>query len=48
MLIIQHDPTPDINPDTLGALSQLMLAQAQEIFVRKAMHGKIINQEKIR
>lgn len=39
MLSIQHDPTPDLNPDTLGALSQLMLAQAQEMFVHKAMHG---------
>lgn len=40
MLSIQQDPTPDLNPDTLGALSQLMLAQAQEMFVHKAIHGK--------
>lgn len=39
MLLIQQDPTPDLNPDTLGALSALMLAQAQEIFVHKAIHG---------
>lgn len=39
MLLIQQDPTPDLNPDTLGALSQLMLAQAQQIFVHKAIHG---------
>lgn len=41
MLAIQQDPTPDLNPDTLGALSQLMLAQAQQVFVHKAIHGKI-------
>lgn len=40
MLSIQQDPTPDLNPDTLGALSGLMLAQAQEIFVHKAIHGR--------
>lgn len=39
MLSVQQDPTPDLNPDTLGALSALMLAQAQEIFVHKAIHG---------
>ncbi|CAH1131348.1 unnamed protein product [Ceutorhynchus assimilis] len=41
MLAIQQDPTPDLNPDTLGALSQLMLAQAQEMFVHKAMHDNM-------
>lgn len=39
MLSIHQDPTPDLNPDTLGALSALMLAQAQEMFVHKAIHG---------
>jgi hypothetical protein len=39
MLAIQQDPTPDLNPETLGALSALMLAQGQEIFVQKAIHG---------
>nr|CAD7255905.1 unnamed protein product [Timema shepardi] len=39
MLAIQQEPTPDLNPETLGALSALMLAQAQEIFVQKAIHG---------
>lgn len=42
MLSIQQDPTPDLNPDTLGALSALMLAQAQEIFVNKAIHGIVL------
>ncbi|RZC42803.1 BRO1, ALIX LYPXL bnd, FUN14, DUF3824 and/or DUF1204 domain containing protein [Asbolus verrucosus] len=41
MLTIQQDPTPDLNPDTLGALSALMLAQAQEIFVHKAIHDNM-------
>ncbi|KAK9879303.1 hypothetical protein WA026_004156 [Henosepilachna vigintioctopunctata] len=41
MLSIQQDPTPDLNPDTLGALSALMLAQAQEIFVHKAIHDNM-------
>ncbi|CAG9863793.1 unnamed protein product [Phyllotreta striolata] len=41
MLSIQQDPTPDLNPDTLGALSQLMLAQAQQIFVHKAIHDNM-------
>lgn len=40
MLSIHQDPTPDLNPDTLGALSALMLAQAQEMFVHKAIHGE--------
>ncbi|CAG9818187.1 unnamed protein product [Phaedon cochleariae] len=41
MLAIQQDPTPDLNPDTLGALSQLMLAQAQQVFVHKAIHDNM-------
>jgi programmed cell death 6-interacting protein len=40
MLAVQQDPTPDLNPETLGALSALMLAQAQEVFVQKAIHGE--------
>ncbi|GLG92649.1 Programmed cell death 6-interacting protein [Gryllus bimaculatus] len=38
MLAIQQEPTPDLNPETLGALSALMLAQGQEIFVLKAIN----------
>lgn len=41
MLAIQQEPTPDMSPDTLGALSSLMLAQAQEIFVYKAIHDSM-------
>lgn len=41
MLAIQQEPTPDMSPDTLSALSALMLAQAQEIFVYKAMHDSM-------
>ena len=37
---VQADPTPDLHPDTLGALSALMLAQGQDCFVRKAMNGQ--------
>jgi programmed cell death 6-interacting protein len=36
---VQADPTPDLHPDTLNALGALMLAQAQDCFVRKAMNG---------
>ncbi|CAG5134687.1 unnamed protein product, partial [Candidula unifasciata] len=38
---IQQDPTPDLNPDTLSALSALMLAQAQESIYRKATQDKM-------
>ncbi|XP_011303254.1 programmed cell death 6-interacting protein [Fopius arisanus] len=41
MLSIQQEPTPDMSPDTLSALSALMLAQAQEIFVHKAIHDSM-------
>ena len=40
VVAIHQEPTPDLNIDTLSALSALMLAQAQEIFVRKAILGK--------
>ncbi|XP_046562123.1 programmed cell death 6-interacting protein-like [Haliotis rubra] len=38
---VQQDPTPDLNPDTLGALSALMLAKAQEAIYRKATSGML-------
>lgn len=38
---VQVEPTPDLNPETLGALSILMLAQAQEMFVHKAIRDKM-------
>ncbi|XP_015590239.1 programmed cell death 6-interacting protein [Cephus cinctus] len=41
MLAIQQEPTPDMSPETLGALSSLMLAQAQEVFVYKAIHDNM-------
>ncbi|XP_055384800.1 programmed cell death 6-interacting protein isoform X2 [Condylostylus longicornis] len=34
---IPSEPTPDLNPETLGVLSSLMLAQAQEVFITKAI-----------
>lgn len=36
---ISQEPTPDLNPETLTTLSNLMIAQAQEIFVLKAIRG---------
>ncbi|MCL4122369.1 UNVERIFIED_CONTAM: hypothetical protein GTU68_051255, partial [Idotea baltica] len=33
---LQQDPTPDLQPETLTALSALMLAQAQEVIAFKA------------
>ncbi|XP_044731295.1 programmed cell death 6-interacting protein isoform X2 [Chrysoperla carnea] len=41
MSAVQQDPTPDLNPETLQALSSLMLAQAQEIFVVKSIHDNM-------
>ena len=36
-----QEPTPDLNPETLSTLSALMLAQAQEVFVSKAVQDKM-------
>lgn len=41
MGVIQQDPTPDLNPDMLVMLEFLMLAQAQEVFVIKAIKGNL-------
>ena len=39
--VIAQEPTPDLNSETLTALSNLMLAQAQEIFVYKAIRDNM-------
>lgn len=38
---VQQEPTPDLSPDTLNALSALMVAQAQEAIYRKAAADKM-------
>lgn len=44
MVVIQNNqPTSDITPDALTAFQHLMLAQAQEIFVLKAINGEYIS-----
>ncbi|WKX95147.1 hypothetical protein Q1695_011978 [Nippostrongylus brasiliensis] len=39
--MVQQDPTPDLMPDTLAALSAIMLAQAQESIYIKAYKDKM-------
>lgn len=39
--VIPQDPTPDFSQNTLEALGQLMLAQAQEVCFMKAAKGKL-------
>ena len=41
MILPEEGLTGDLNPDTLSALKALMLAQAQEIFVTKAIKDKM-------
>ncbi|KAI1901727.1 hypothetical protein AGOR_G00037370 [Albula goreensis] len=38
---LNREPTMDISPDTVGTLSQIMLAQAQEVFFLKATSDKM-------
>lgn len=40
---IPSEPTPDLTPETLNVLANLMIAQAQEVFVIKAIKGNGIN-----
>ena len=35
--LMEQDPTPDLEPDCLSILSNLCLAQAQEMVVQKAI-----------
>lgn len=37
---VPSEPTPDLNQDTLTVLQALMISQAQEVFVMKAIKGK--------
>ena len=39
--LLQQDPTPDLDPETLGVLAELMLAQAQEMVVTKAIKDRM-------
>jgi hypothetical protein len=39
MMAVHQETTPDLSPDTLTALSQLMLAQAQEVIAYKCIKG---------
>ncbi|XP_076865047.1 programmed cell death 6-interacting protein isoform X2 [Brachyhypopomus gauderio] len=38
---LNREPTMDISPETVGTLSQIMLSQAQEVFVIKATSDKM-------
>lgn len=39
---LQQEPTPDLNPEALGVLASLMLAEAQEIFVIKVPQQAVL------
>lgn len=38
---VQQDPTPDLQPDTLAALTDLCVAQAQEVITVKAVNDRM-------
>ena len=38
--MIRQDPTPDLEPETLAVISDLMLAQAQEMVALKVINGQ--------
>lgn len=42
MMAVHQETTPDLNPDTLHVLSQLMLAQAQEVVAYKCIRGQCL------
>ena len=39
--MIQQDPTPDLEPETLSVISDLMLAQAQEMVALKVRKREV-------
>lgn len=39
---LNREPTMDISPETVGTLSLIMLAQAQEVFFLKATSGTAV------
>ncbi|CAH2085902.1 unnamed protein product [Euphydryas editha] len=41
MMAVHQETTPDLNPETLNALSQLMLAQAQEVIAYKCIRDEM-------
>ena len=39
---VPSEPTPDLTQDTLTCLQALMISQAQEVFIMKAIKGKLL------
>lgn len=44
---IPTEPTPDLSPETLSVVASLMVAQAQELFIAKAIRGIIYEVYKV-